>query len=165
MSDNNVLLTGSIREQYIAQRFELNGNHESTADVDKLSDEFMKARIDFATWYDGKYEETQNLIDEISDRTYYIIDENEYDEFIEELANYGINDASSFEDAFEREVEGYGERVFAEFSEELVESCGYAIQPEFVANCIDWEQVWYSSLRYDYQTFEFKGNTYFFRNI
>ena len=130
-----------------------------------LSPEFIKAREDFAAWYDAKYEETQALIDEISDRTYYIIDENEYDEFIEELANYGITDASSFEDAFNGEVEGHGERVFAEFSEELIESLGYTIEPEFIANCIDWELVWYSSLRYDYNTIEFKGNTYFFRNI
>ena len=130
-----------------------------------LSPEFIKAREDFASWYDSKTEDMQALIDEISDRTYFIIDEDEYDAFISELGDYGITDASSFEDAFNGEVEGYGERVFAEFSEELVESCGYTIEPEFVANCIDWEQVWYSSLRYDYQTFEFKGNTYFFRNI
>ena len=130
-----------------------------------LSPEFIKAREDFATWYDSKTEETQALIDEISDRTHFIIDEDEYDSFIEELANYGINDASQFEDAFSQEVEGYGERVFAEFSEELVESCGYTIEPEFIANCIDWELVWYSALRYDYQTIEFKNNTYFLRNI
>ena len=124
-----------------------------------------KERDAFTTWYDSKYEETQSLIDEISDRTYFIIDEEEYDSFIEELANYGINDASQFEDAFGGEVEGYGERVFAEFTEELIESIGYTIEPEFIRHCIDWEQVWYSSLRYDYQTIEFKGNTYFFRNI
>ena len=130
-----------------------------------LSPEFIKAREDFATWYDSKYEETQSLIDEISDRTYFIIDEDEYDAFIEELANHGINDANSFEDAFEGEHEGYGDRVFAEFSEELVESCGYTIEPEFITNCIDWQRVWHSTLSYDYQTIEFKGNTYFFRNI
>ena len=119
----------------------------------------------FTAWYDAKYEETQMLIDEISERTSWIIEEEEYDSFIEELANHGINDASSFEDAFEGEREGYGERVFAEFSQELIESCGYTIEPEFIANCIDWEKVWYSSLRYDYQAIEFNGNTYFFRNI
>ena len=130
-----------------------------------LSPEFIKAREDFATWYDSKEIEYQFLIDEISERTNFIIDEEEYDTFIEELANYGINDASQFEDAFEREVEGYGERVFSEFSEQLMDDLGYNIQPDFIANCIDWELVWYSSLRYDYQTIEFKGNTYFFRNI
>jgi hypothetical protein len=162
---NNTQLTGSIREQYIAQRFELNDGHESTADVNKLSDEFMKGRLDFASWYDSKTEDMQALIDEISDRTSFIIDEDEYDAFISELDDYGITDAESFEDAFNGEYEGYGEKVFAEFSEELVESCGYTIEPEFIANCIDWELVWYSALRYDYNTFEFKGNTYFLRNI
>ena len=122
-------------------------------------------RESFANWYDSKSEEYQLLIDAISDRTYFIIDEDEYDAFIEELANYGINDASEFEDAFEREVEGYGERVTAEFAEELVDSCGYTIEPSFIANCIDWQRVWYSALRFDYQEMEFKGNTYFFRNI
>ena len=130
-----------------------------------LSPEFIKAREDFASWYDSKTPDMQALIDEISDRTYYIIDENEYDEFISLLGDYGITDASSFEDAFNGEVEGHGERVFAEFSEELIESCGYNIEPEFIANCIDWERVWYSALRYDYNTIEFEGNTYFFHNI
>ena len=125
----------------------------------------QSASTAFENWYDSKPLDVTAFIDEISDRTSYIIDEDEYDNFIEELANYGINSVEQFEDAFEREVEGYGERVFAEFSEELIESCGYTIEPEFIANCIDWELVWYSSLRYDYQTIEFKGNTYFFRNI
>lgn len=130
-----------------------------------LSPEFIKAREEFAAWYDAKYEETQELIDAISERTYFIIDEDEYDAFLEELANHGINDVQSFEDAFQAEYEGYGERVYGEFSEQLIEDCGYTIQPEFIANCIDWEQVWYSSLRYDYNAIDFKGNTYFFRNI
>ena len=165
MSNNTILLTGSIRDEYIAKRFELNDGHESNVNVNNLSEKFMKERLNFAAWYDSKSEEYQLLIDEISDRTNFIIDEDEYDAFIEELANYGINDAESFEDAFSGEREGYGERVFAEFSEELMSDCGYTIEPEFLANCIDWELVWYSSLRYDYQTIEFKGNTYFFRNI
>ena len=137
----------------------------STPTVQNISTMTKAESNAFEAWYDAKSEETQLLIDEISERTYFIIEEDEYDAFIEELANYGINDASQFEDAFSQEVEGYGERVTAEFAEELCESCGYEIQPSFIANCIDWELVWYSSLRYDYQTVEFKGNTYFFRNI
>ena len=42
---NTKLLTGSIREQYIAQRFGLNGGHESTVDVNNLSEKFMKLAI------------------------------------------------------------------------------------------------------------------------
>jgi hypothetical protein len=165
---NTKLLTGSERDAYIAEHFK-----PGTIVPDELMIEqpnatvqpTLKAQEDFATWYDSKSEEYQLLIDEISDRTHYIIDEDEYDSFIEELANYGINDAEQFEDAFEREVEGYGERVFAEFSEELYESMAYETVPAFLVGCIDWELVWRSALRYDYQTVEFKGNTYFFRNI
>ena len=130
-----------------------------------LSPEFINAREDFAFWYDAKSEEMQLFIDSISERHYCIIDENEYDSLLEELANYGINDASEFEDAFSGEREGYGERVFSEFTEELMNDIGYTIEPEFIANCIDWQLVWYSALRYDYQTIEFNGNTYFFHNI
>jgi hypothetical protein len=155
--------TPSIKEQYIAMK-ERTGI-QSNVDVNNLSDSFMKEQLDYDAWYESKDIEYQFLIDEIAERTNFIIDEADYDAFIEELANYGINDASQFEDAFSQESEGYGERVFSEFCEELVESCGYTIEPEFIRYCIDWEQVWYSSLRYDYQTIEFKGNTYFFHNI
>ena len=130
-----------------------------------LSPEFIKAREDFASWYDSKSEEDQQFIDEISDRTNYIIDEDEYDEFIEELADYCIFNASQFEDAFAGEWEGTGERIYSLFSEDLIEQCGYSIEPEFIKNCIDYELVWYSALRYDYNAIEFKGNTYFFRNF
>ena len=125
----------------------------------------MQQQSDYMNWYDSKYEETQLLIDEISDRTSYIIEEEDYDAFIEELANHGINDKQSFEDTFEQEIEGYGERVTAEFSEDLYESMVEELVPNFLVGCIDWQLVWSTALRFDYQTIEFKGNTYFFRNI
>ena len=135
-----------------------------TVSTPNLSPEFLKTRDDFAAWYDAKSEDMQEFIDEISDRTSSIIDEDEYDEFIEELSDYGITTASQFEDAFQGEWEGTGERITALFSEDLVDQCGYSIEPEFIANCIDYELVWYSALRYDYNEIEFKGNTYFFSN-
>ncbi len=124
-----------------------------------------QAEQNYQEWYDSKTVEYQFLIDAIYDRTNLITEEHQFDEFIEELANYGINDVSDFEDAFSQEAEGYGERVFAEFCEELVESCGYTVEPDFIRYCIDWEQVWYSALRYDYNAIEFNNNTYFFHNI
>ena len=135
-----------------------------TTSTPKLSAEFIKTREDFEAWYDAKSEDEQLLIDEISDRTSYIIDEDEYDKFIEELDSYGIEDARTFEDAFYGEIEGTGERVTTEFAEQLVEDMGYSIQPEFIANCMDWELVWHSALRFDYNAVEFGGNTYFFSN-
>ena len=132
--------------------------------IDQLSADFVQACDNFDAWYDAKSEDEQQFIDEISDRTSFIIDEEEYDEFIDELNGYGITNASQFENAFNREWEGTGDRVCALFSEDLIEQCGYSIEPEFISHCIDWELVWYSTLRYDYNAIEFKGNTYFFSN-
>ena len=83
---------------------------------------------------------------------------------INTLKSYGIETASQFEDAFNGEWEGTGDRITSLFAEDLIDGCGYTIEPEFIANCIDWELVWYSALRYDYNVIEFKGNSYFFSN-
>ena len=130
----------------------------------KLSAEFIKAREDFAAWYDAKSEDEQALIDEISDRTCYVIDEGEYDKFIQELDSYGIEDASAFEAAYYGEIEGTGERVTTDFTEQFCEECGYSIEPDFIRNCIDWSRVWHSAIRFDFNVVEFKGTTYFFSN-
>ena len=165
MTDNNTLLTGSVRDEYIKQRFEMNDGVEFSVDVNNLSEGFMKARLDFATWYDGKTEEQQELIDEISDRTYCIIDEEEYDAFIEELKGYGITTAEQFSDAFRGEYEGTGDSVSTKFTEEYCDDCGLTYNiPELFQNAIDYELVWYQSFQYDFSTIEFKGNTYFFAN-
>jgi hypothetical protein len=37
--------------------------------------------------------------------------------------------------------------------------------PSIVEGCIDWRDVWESSLRYDYNSIDFDGETFFFRNI
>lgn len=134
-------------------------------EVSKLSDEFMHARLKFAEWYDAKSEDEQALIDAISDRTCFITDEHEYDEFIELLDDYGIEHASQFEDAFEQELEGYSESVLATFAEELCDAMGYTADlPSLFANHIDWETVWYAELRHDFITVEFNNNTYLFHN-
>ena len=131
-----------------------------------LSADFIKAREDFAAWYDAKSEESMEFIDEISDRTCFIIDEDEYDEFIKELDSYGITTAEQFADAFEGEYEGTGDRVTAEFAEHWVDDIGdLHLVPEYLQGAIDYELVWYSTIRYDFMEVEFKGNTYFFRNI
>ena len=164
-TENTILLTGQEREDYIAKHFAPGMVVPDELMIeDKVSPEFRKAQQDFAEWYDGKSEDEQELIDAISDRTCYIIDEEQYDDFIEMLDDEGITTAEDFEDRFERESDGYGERVFAEFSEELMSDCGYTIEPEWIRNCIDWEMVWHHTLRYDYVTIEFNNNTYFFRN-
>jgi len=137
----------------------------SKGDINKLSDKFMKSSIDFAKWYDAKPEEIQFLIDEISDRTSFIIDEDEYDEFIEVLADYGITTAEQFEERFNSEYEGYGEDIYVKFAEEWCDETGLnADVPDLFVNAIDYEQVYYQSLQYDFNDVDFRGNRYFFYN-
>ena len=158
-------MSTTVSREDVINRYELMSIEEGytkVTPVENLSTEFMLARINFADWYDAKSEDEQQLIDEISDRTYFIVDEDEYDEFIAELADYGITTAEQFEMRFRGEWGGVHEEVLGKFSEDLVEDVYPAIQPEFVANCIDWQQVWYHSLRYDFNAIPFKGNTYFF---
>ena len=134
-----------------------------TTKTPNLSAEFIKAREDFADWYDAKSEEMMELIDEISDRTCFIIDEDEYDEFIKELDSSGITTAEQFADAFCGEHEGQGDHVASKFTEDYCDDLGYNV-PELFQNAIDYELVWYQSFQYEFFTIEFKGNTYFFHN-
>ena len=124
------------------------------------------AQARFELWYDSKDADTQELIDEISESTSYIIDEDEYDAFISMLdADLNITTAEQFCDAFSGEWMGVGDSVTSEFTEQLIDDCySHEIKsmPSFLQNAIDYELVWYQSMRYDYYNLEFKGNTYFF---
>ena len=122
------------------------------------------AQARYEQWYDSKDAGTQELIDEIHESTSYIIDEDEYDSFISMLANdMGIFDAQQFCDAFSGEWEGVGDHVTTKFTEDFCDDV-YPIDdlPELYRFAIDYELVWYQSLRYDYYDLKFKGNTYFF---
>ena len=131
-----------------------------------LSPEFVTARDAFAAWYDSKDAATQELIDSISDRTYFIIEEQDYDRFITMLdEDYGITSAMDFEDKFEAELEGYGDRQLAEYAEQMLDDCGYLSDlPEMFRNYIDFEAMWNGCLRFDYSEWQFQENTYLFRN-
>jgi hypothetical protein len=132
-----------------------------------VSPEFTAAREAFAAWYDSKDADTQELIDSISARTYFIIDEDEYDAFISLLADLGIKDAGQFEDAFAGEYEFTGEHITSKFAEDISDDLYPSDDlPEIYRYAIDYQLVWYSTLRYDFYDMEFKGNTYFFnRNV
>ena len=132
-----------------------------------ISPEFTAAREAFAAWYDSKDADTQELIDSISARTCFIIDEDEYDAFISLLADLGIKDAGQFEDAFAGEYEFTGEHITSKFAEDFSDDLYPSDDlPEIYRYAIDYQLVWYSTLRYDFYDLEFKGNTYFFnRNV
>ena len=133
-----------------------------------LSPAFVASSVRFERWYDSKDADTQALIDEISDRTSFIIDEAEYDAFIDLLASdMSITTAEQFEDAFCGEWEGVGDHITTKFTEDWCEDLYPSDDlPDIYRCAIDFELVWYQFLRYDFDAFEFKGNTYFFnRNV
>jgi hypothetical protein len=118
----------------------------------------------YEQWYDSKDADTQELIDEIHESTSFIIDEDEYESFISMLDNdMGITTANQFCEAFSGEHEGEGEHVTTKFAEDFCDDVYPSDDlPEIYRNAIDYQLVWYQSLRYDYYDLEFKGNTYFF---
>jgi hypothetical protein len=122
----------------------------------------------YEQWYDSKDENTQSLIDEIHESTHFIVDEDEYDAFINLIeAEGGITTAEQFCDAFNGECEGVGEHITTKFAEDWCDDV-YPTDdlPDIYRFAIDFEMVWYQSLRHDFYDMEFKGNTYFFnRNV
>ena len=131
-----------------------------------LSPQFVDARDAFAAWYDALSSDKQELVDSIADRTYYITEEHDYEEFIQMLdVEYGITTAIDFEDKFEAEFDGYGDGQLAEYASNMVDECGYLDRvPDFLKNHIDWQMVWDCELRFDYSEIVFHENTYLFRN-
>ena len=131
-----------------------------------VSPEFISVRDAFALWYDALDTDKQELVDSIAERTYYITEEQEYDDFIALLdEEFGIQCAMDFEDKFEAEFAGYGDSQLAEYAENMVIDSGYLDRvPDFLKSHIDWEAVWNCELRYDYSEVQFNENTYLFRN-
>ena len=131
-----------------------------------LSPQFVAARDAFAAWYDALDSDKRELVDSISERTYYITEEREYEQFFDMLdEEFGITSAMDFEDKFEAEFEGYGDNQLAEYASNMIDECGYLDRvPDFLKSHIDWQSVWNCELRYDYTELQFNENTYLFRN-
>ena len=134
----------------------------STATVQNIAAMRGSERDAFAAWYDAKTDEVQELIDSISDMTSDIIDEADYDSFMKELDDNGIETAEQFEDAYAGQYDSG-----AAFAEQLCDECGYLSEsnlPNFISNHIDWDAVWNCELRFDYFMVEGKrpGDLRFF---
>jgi len=130
----------------------------STATVQNIAAMRGSERDAFAAWYDAKTEEVQELIDSISDMTSDIIDEADYDSFLKELDDNGIETVEQFNDAYAGQYSSA-----ADFAEQLCDECGYLSEsnlPNFISNHIDWEAVWNCELRHDYTMSDVGG--YFF---
>jgi len=131
-----------------------------------VSPQFVAARDSFAAWYDNLNDDKRELVDSIAERTYYITEEQEYEDFLILLdEEFCIVTAVDFEDKFEQEFAGYGDSQLAEYAVHMLDDCGYLDGiPACIQNHIDWEAVWNCELRYDYSEVQFNENTYLFRN-
>lgn len=120
---------------------------------------------EFDQWYDSLNEQTTELWDAIYESVPSeadLWDLQQCKDFISELSDYGIETAEQWQDAFSRYDSGYD--VEARFAEEYYNDCGLISDDNPIYFAIDWDIVWRHSLSYDFMTFEFNGETWFFHN-
>lgn len=90
------------------------------------------------------------------------VDEEDAKEWVaKELDDLGIETEEQLREAFYGCYDPWN--MYEEIGQESVENMGERI-PEYLEGCINWERLWDSYLRYDFNTFDFAGNTYVFRN-
>jgi hypothetical protein len=117
---------------------------------------------------DAEYEDLSTDEQELYDEVHRLLgekwDHDEIMQFMEALDDIGITTAESLRESFEfiGDDPWCAEEEFAKyFTYEVLN----ASIPDIVEDCINWQQVYDSSLRYDYDSVDFDGFTYFFRNI
>ena len=120
---------------------------------------------EFDAWYDSLNEQTTELWDAIYESVPEecdIWDMQQCKDFISELSDYGIETAEQWQDAFSQYDSGYD--VETRFAEQFYIDCGMVDEDSPLYFAIDWDRVWRHSLSYDFMTFEFNGETWFFHN-
>ena len=114
--------------------------------------------------YDDMSEDEKDLYDKITDMLGEKWTHEETVEFMEELDEIGLANASDFEDAYEWTHDSYSSYAEKEFAEYFcIEVMGAEI-PECVLSAVDWQDVWDHNLRYDFSSIETANGTFFFRN-
>ena len=112
-------------------------------------------------WYEDVLDDQgRALYDMIEDRCpeFTKLDAEQCQEFMDELSEFGINNAEDFESAYYYQTDAYNAE--ADFAEYLTTEIQCMDLPDFVV--IDWKETWDRNLCYDFFTIEFDGETYFF---
>lgn len=120
---------------------------------------------EFDQWYESLDSDTTLLWDAIYESVPNeadLWDVQQCKDFISELSDYGIESGRQFQDSFSQYDSGYD--VEARFAEQWYTDCGIVDDNNPVFFAIDWDIVWRHSLSYDFMTFEFNGETWFFHN-
>lgn len=115
--------------------------------------------------YDDLSEESQALYDHLSEEIGQKWKHEEQLEFLELMASeLGIETLEQFEECFYSYIDNQW-TAEAEFAEEFTTELEYNLKESIAYSAIDWQKVWDHNLRYDFNSLEFDGSTYFFRNI
>lgn len=115
--------------------------------------------------YDDLSEESQALYDHLSEGIGRTWNHEEQLEFMELMASdLGIETLEQFEECFYSYIENQWSAE-SEFAEEFANEIERLSSDSIIYAAIDWQKVWDHQLRYDFNSLEFDGCTYFFRNI
>ena len=142
---------------------------EAIIDAKKANDEWFPPKKSGADWYDDLSDEQKELYNAIEDMCpeFTKFDAFKCQEFMDELHDHGITTADEFESAYMYQTDSWNaEREFAQyFAEEIacLDVTNDAGMGSFLV--IDWQATWDCNLKYDINTIEFDGETYFFQNL
>lgn len=115
--------------------------------------------------YEALSEDAQGLYDAIHEAVGEKWGHTEITDFLSEVQDLGIETAADFEDAFCHRCDDQWN-----WQREFITEC--VLENDFTNDAgmyswlvIDYEATWDSALRYDYNTIEFDGSVYVFRNL
>ena len=131
-------------------------------DARKANGDYQEPQQSGADWYDNLTDQDRDLYDMIEDMCpeFSKLDAEQCQEFMDELRWIGITTAEQFEDAYYYQTDSWNaESVFAEY---VTTEINCVDLPDYVA--IDWQSTWDCYLRFDFNTIQFDGETYFFHN-
>ena len=113
-----------------------------------------------SNWYESKTLKAQNLIDVVCEKTRFVKTEKQYDTFIASIAEYGIDNAEKFANAFFAEYEGTGPDVLELFINDWLKLAKGCL-PKRVLKESKPQQLWNELIRFDFHQLYINGHTYF----
>ena len=148
INDNGTAAYTDFYTELLKAKEVLDPNYVSVRDAEEAEYEAMS----------GTEQELYDKIVEFNNKW----DHEEITGFMKELNDIGIETPEGFDDSYEYTADSW--KPEEEFAEYIVTEVLETSYPSIIEGCIDWQAVWNSALRYDYNTIEFDGATYFFRN-
>jgi len=137
---------------------------EAIIDAKKANDEWEPLTKSGADWYDDLSDEQKELYNAIEDMCpeFTKLDAEQCQEFMDELDDIGITTSEQFECAYMYQTAAHNAE--AEYAQHYCEEIA-CMTDDISILVIDWQATWDYALKYDVNTIEFDGETYFFQNL